>query len=659
MRRRLRRSSFVAVAALVLATLAPVGAPVARAVHVPGHCDPIDTTQCLLPFPSDYFTVAAPTHTGRRVQFPVDVMPVNGGGTPIDPADWNRNDGFSPGATIMVRAGGLDVAQSGIAPSSDIGASLDPEAPIVLLDAVTGERVPYWGELDTWNPNAATRALVVRPARNFREGHRILVALRNLKNAAGQTLPAPAGFAALRDDVPTANAALEARRPAIERVLDDLAAHGVQRDDLYLAWDFTVASWQNIAGRMLWMRDDAYAELGTGVPDFDVTIVDENVSANVLRRVRGTFEVPLYLTNGGVPGSRLALDAFGRPQQTGTFAAEFRCIIPRSVVDEGGRVQRARGIVYGHGLLGGTGEVEGTGTFANEKNMVVCATPWIGMSSGDIGNVANVIADFSTFGSMPDRLQQGFLNFQFLARLIKDPRGFGSDPAFQAGRKPSTVFAPQQVFFNGNSQGGILGGAATAISKEWTKAVLGVPAMNYSVLLPRSVDFDPFLPLVQAAYPDPTVHTLIVALIQMLWDRGDGNGYAQHLTTDPYPRTPQHDVLLIEAFGDHQVANVGTENMARTIGARVRQPALAPGRSNDVEPMWDIPPVPHTPYHGSVLEIWDFGTPAPPVESVPPRAGTDPHGAARNVPEVRETVSRFLQHGGKFYDLCGAGPCVP
>jgi hypothetical protein len=129
---------------------------------------------------------------------------------------------------------------------------------------------------------------------------------------------------------------------------------------------------------------------------------------------------------------------------------------------------------------------------------------------------------------------------------------------------------------------------------------------------------------------------------------------------DPYPGTPNHTVLLIEAFGDHQVANVSTENEARTIGAYVNEPAIAPGRSNDVTPMWGIPPVPSSPFDGSVLEIWDFGTPAPPIDSIPPRFpeyGEDPHGAARNVAAVRAQVSAFLQPGGMFVDVCGDAPC--
>ena len=64
----------------------------------------------------------------------------------------------------------------------------------------------------------------------------------------------------------------------------------------------------------------------------------------------------------------------------------------------------------------------------------------------------------------------------------------------------------------------------------------------------------------------------------MLWDRSEPNGYAQHMTTDPLPNTPAHTVLLHVAFGDHQVANVATEIEARTIGASIHQPAIAPGR---------------------------------------------------------------------------------
>src|SRR3954462_15286400 len=58
------------------------------------HCDPIDPHACLLPFPNDYFTVAdKTTATGKRLNLNALSMPRNVVGKPIDPSEWNRNDG--------------------------------------------------------------------------------------------------------------------------------------------------------------------------------------------------------------------------------------------------------------------------------------------------------------------------------------------------------------------------------------------------------------------------------------------------------------------------------------------------------------------------------------------------------------------------------------
>src|SRR4051812_34531383 len=88
-------------------------------------CDPIDATQCLTPFPDNFFTWRdTKSPTGRRVHFPANVMPVNNAGVAIDPTDWNRNDGFSPGSEIIVNVPGINLAKTGAAPITDIARSL-------------------------------------------------------------------------------------------------------------------------------------------------------------------------------------------------------------------------------------------------------------------------------------------------------------------------------------------------------------------------------------------------------------------------------------------------------------------------------------------------------------------------------------------------------
>ncbi len=644
----MRKLVWMAVLGLLLAGCGDGGSG-AIDVEVPNgdRCEVLDPDHCLLPFPSDALTRAdASTETGRRVAFSRESMPANADGVRVDPAEWNRNDGFSPSAQITVVLPGLDAAASRLPPVTDLRRSLDPDSPVVLLDADSGERVPCWAEKDA----DAADTWLIRPARSLAEGHRHVVALRRLSDPDGAALEPSMVFRALRDGIATTSETIEARRPAMERIFSDLAAAGIDRDDLFLAWDFTVSSGRSLSERLLHMRDDAFAALGGGAPAFTVADVRETPTARI---VSGSFEVPRYLTGDGSPGSTLNNDGPDPlPRRNGTQAANFVCTVPNQASAE----NPARIALFGHGLLGTASQVIDIGLLAAVVNVSFCATDWIGMAAEDVPNVIQILKDESRFRQLPDRLQQGQLHFLFLGRLMRHPEGFGSDPAFQ--RDGASVLDGSDLFFLGASQGGILGGATTAVAIDWTRAVLAVGAANYSLLIPRSVDFDELQPILDAAYPDALDRRLLFGLSQMLWDRGEANGYLQHLTRDPYPGTPVHDVLYLEAFGDHQVANVATEVAARTIGARLRTPALRPGRSTAVEPFFAIEPVPSLPWPGSALVVWDFGTPPPPDEPVPPRAGDDPHGKAAGVPEVLLMVSEYLRPGGALIDVCGGAPCV-
>jgi hypothetical protein len=202
-----------------------------------------------------------------------------------------------------------------------------------------------------------------------------------------------------------------------------------------------------------------------------------------------------------------------------------------------------------------------------------------------------------------------------------------------------------------------MGGALTALAPDFDRAVLGVPGMNYSTLLQRSVDFDAYAPLLYGGYPKQLERQLWLSQIQLLWDRGESNGFAHHITSRPLPNTPRHNVLLHVAFGDHQVADVTSLIMARTIGARIRQPALAPGRSPFSTPWYGLRRIASYPYQGSALVWWDSGTPPSPLENLPNRAGADPHSHPRNDPAARRQKSEFLRIGGPVVDVCGGGPC--
>ena len=117
-------------------------------------------------------------------------------------------------------------------------------------------------------------------------------------------------------------------------------------------------------------------------------------------------------------------------------------------------------------------------------------------------------------------------------------QGFSSHPAFHVNGTLGTpsVIDRSQLYYDGNSQGGIMGGALTAVSPDFTRAALGVAAMRYSLLLPRSVPFDAFAAVLYPRYPNELARPLMYSLIQMLWDRGEPNGYAHRMTDCRCPR---------------------------------------------------------------------------------------------------------------------------
>jgi hypothetical protein len=666
MSRPTRLTARALVPALAAALLAlPAAATASTAAPSGAGCDRLDDAACLLPFPNDAF------RSNGRLAFRTSQMPRNKDGKAIDAAGWKGLDGFSPGSVILTRVPGLDtdaaLKKTGAVSLSDLSKYTNKTAPVLVVDEQTGKRWPIWAELDD-NAKAGSRLLEVHPAKNFLEGHTYVVVLRGLKKANGKAIAASKRFAALRDGRARASSRYNKIFKAIRKA-------GVKRDrSLFLTWDFTVATERSLAGRALSMRDQAFAQLGDtnladGVvqgraPLYTLQTANYSADANLQAKaqayaqvVEGTVQVPCFMTNNCAPGSTLVLDASGKPKQQGIYNARFTCVIPATATAS----NPARLALYGHGLLGKETEIV-TGPdvpkMAAESNTVFCATPWIGMSAEDIPNAVNVLGDFSGMPTLPDRLQQGFLDALVLGRLMANPSGLATNPLFQQNGAP--IVRTGSIAYDSNSQGGIAGGALTALAPDFSHAVLGVPGMNYSVLLPRSADFDVYSKVMYPKYPDQVERPLILDLAQLLWDRGEGDGYAQHMTSDPLPNTIKHTVLLDVGLGDHQVTPYQADVEARTIGASIHTPIVPKVRSPQANPSWGIPAIRSYPFGGSAIVYWDAG-PAlvnvAPLQNRPNSGKQDPHELVRRTPAARQQKATFLAGGG-LVNPCGAGPCL-
>ena len=646
----------------------------------PERCDPIGSgQQCLTPFPSNFYTTPdGGQATGLRVNLAQDSMPANKGGVHMDPTEWNRSDGFSSTAPINVQIPGLDSKAafdaSGITPVTDMAQYARADQPLLLFDASVGaDRVPVWAEMDANAASDADRLLEIHPSQALIPGHRYVVALRNLKTAGGSPIAASPVFAALRDGVKTDNAAVEQRRPAVNQIIAELGAYGIAKQDLVLAWDFTVASTANTTGRMLAIRDNAFAQLGDAnladgvvsgaapvvtidsVMNFansdapDPLLPGQERSARGARRVSGTVRVPCYLTTDNcAPGGSFNYgpDGVTPVQRDGNYIlAPIRCIIPRSS-ENGPIATDTRPVIYGHGLFG-TAAQGWRGNkidYAYESGLTICASEFAGMADEDVfPTTLGIINDLSGFKKMADRIQQGLLDFTFVGRAMVNTAGMPALPAFQNGDGTTSgtpvIGGAKKLAYFGISEGGILGGSLTAIAPDLTNSVLNVPGMSYATLLPRSTDFAEFAQFLYPAYPDQKIRPHLFTLMQMLWDRGEASGYVHNLTDNPLPNTPPHRVLLQTSFGDHQVANVTAEMEARTLGLHARGPVISPGRSTDVTPFWNIPLAGALPFAGSAISQWDtgptrligtpgvderyVGTDAPPTANIAPVSSTD------------------------------------
>ena len=237
-------------------------------------------------------------------------------------------------------------------PITDIERSFDANQPIVVINARTLQRQLIWSELDANPADPRDVTLIVRPAVNFEEGERYIVALRNLRDSTRAHPPGATCVQRARDGKPDPE--VEARRAHFEQLFAPSSRPASSARTLYLAWDFTVASREGLSGRALQIRNEAFAELGDNDlsdlgpggrepqfipnPDLPDDLPDEaeldgrrDLGDSI--RISGNVEVPCFLNAPGCPpGSEFALGPDGLPQRIpgNTTLANVVCVIPKT-----------------------------------------------------------------------------------------------------------------------------------------------------------------------------------------------------------------------------------------------------------------------------------------------------------------------------------------
>lgn len=618
------------------------------AVVIAPECNPLGGAACVAPFPSGLYEVDdSGTETGVRLAIPAAALPTNADAVAFDPTDLNNRDGWSP-AGFVFAVFSQGVAVDNLPSHSDLAASLAQASPTILLDLETGERVAHFAEVDVNIDEFSLdqQALYIRPVAALIAGRRYGVALRTtLKSRDGDELPRSAGFQAALDGRDTGHALLDAYRPRLETLFTKLETAGVPRDELLLAWDFTVASATSLTRDPLAVRDAVLTAAGEGAENLSFAIaIDDDLPEDdrIARRVVGTFTTPLILTADGGQEARLARDSQGAAMVVGTHTAKFAAIVPTCALT----MRPAPIILFGHGFFGDTKEVQGEDVrnIAAASCAIFVGTEWYGMAKSDYGPAAWAINEASRLTGFGERILQGIADHLSFARLVRTRL---ASELFIDGS--GSYARGDDLYFYGISQGGILGSVYLAYEPYINRAALSVGGGNWSLMFERSKNWPTFQLIIGGAYPGPLGTVIVESLLGLALDPVEPLVTAPNLVGTPLPGSSQKHVLIHTALGDTSVPNLGSFAQLRTASI----PLLAPAAFAPWGTMTTTAPA------TSAAVIFDeAAAPLPPATNE--RFGVDngTHSSIRNRPAALRQLSHFFSSGEIVNECAGACSCA-
>ena len=640
----------------ILVSLLLASSPFAQSalLEVPDAGNPLaSTSEALFPFPSRFYQAEdESTPTGVRSAYPSDVLQTPDDAVEVDFSVFNFADGHSPSAPLLVHLG-VDVGERFLVNRDATPRSLAAGAPIALFDIEQGTRVPLLVEMDQNfrdEEHVGRHVLILRPLTPMRMGARHVAVLTSaLRTPAGEAIEAPPGCRALRDGIPTERAELEAARADYDGIFEFLGDAGYAREELLLAWDFTVASEESVLGPILSMRETTLALCeGSGL-GYEIDSVSRDVNDNVSLLVQGRFEVPSFLDES----EHLVRTSVGEVQlQEETRWYPFTMLVPPKAL-EGEPLPL---VLFGHGIFGtGSGYLAGgigrqlIQPLSQQFGAVVIATDWIGLSGNDRDIVGAIVRDLNKVHMITDRLQQALVNNLVLVELALG--NLQADELFQFG--DGALIDPARIYYYGVSLGGVQGVSLVSLSKRITRALLAVPGGCWSALLSRSIVFKPFKILIDSRYPDPLLQQAYIALLQHKFDGADGINVGQLLQRRPLPDAPaERRVILLEAIGDCQVPNLTTHMVARSIGLAQLGPV--------VEPVWGLETVEGPTTRSVLAQILQpeaLARYTPPENNVLPTRENGTHAdIVRLEPAIQQLV--HLLETGMIEQFC-EGACDP
>ena len=611
---------------------------------IPTQCNPLGGQGCLLPWPSAAFEVPdSTTATGRRVKIDIEAMPKNIDGVAIDPASVNRWDGFTASGPMLAEFP-TGVSNTNLPTWKNPDASLAADSPIVLIDMDTGERAPFFAEVDQNTDDVNHRALIIRPLARLHTNAHYAVAIRKaVKAADGSDLPMPEAFAAAVKGSGYGHPRFSSAR--YTDIFAALATAGVDKSDLVLAWDFHTASDQFLRSDLMTMRDAAIPAMGVNGANLTFDATAQPPRAGLYKSYVGTFKSPNFLTNDEADDSKMRRGAKGLPEMAGLRDARFAALVPECVTTQ--PLPRPT-IVFGHGLFGSAQEYLDNDfviDLAQNYCFVIVAGDFIGFTSRQFTLAALAVNDLNKGAGITEKLGQSIIDFIALETIARGQ--FGQHPEFQYNGQ--SVIDPAKTFYVGGSLGGIMGNVFMSYDPNITKGVLAVPGGVWSLLIERSNAWSLLIGSAQGAYEDPSVYQLNLAFLGMGMEPYDPITTAGNVLKQPLPGVPTKRLLMWYTLGDSLVTNISTEMVAREMGIDLLTPT--------VKTVWNMPGKPG-PVENGIVNYDEHPTPLPSDYNTPPQKDNGTHSGVNRNPSALRQVEAFLLQN-QIIQTCGGTTPAP
>ncbi len=515
-------------------------------------CEDLDDARCLLPWPSNAFTVADPSReTGLRLEVNARALNSRDRGDSLALAD-----GFSPVSPIL----------------AVFDRPLDPgtlEAAVHLYVAqpgsdALGREIPL--RLETVEGRAGATLLIADPRQVLASATDHVVVIDDaLLGADGAPIASPHGADVALDRVAPATQEEADLRAYHAPIRAFLTAQGIALDRVVMAWDFTTRSEASPRRALLHMRARSLAALEAGElgVELDNVVVAPDGRPDIALLVYGRLTgVPTFLDGdaGFVP------DADGLPMELGRTDAPFRVLVPAGT--EGYRF-----LMYGHGT-GGNQDDDAFDAELASAGLAKVNVRLYGWTDTDViatfaGLQQTVQGSFAAAAYLVEALAHAATIEAAMTSVLGDTLAaaeLDGAPNPAAGRRPDGSIP----FWVGGSLGGTTGVVYAASDPRVRYAVVNVPGAAWSQWVWHSGTFDLIHELLGLRYDDDIDLSTGLAIAQTNLDLADGAVWASALEESPTA------FLVQESMGDPIMPNQATEMVAAVTGARMVGGVLEP-----------------------------------------------------------------------------------